>query len=200
MNKTKISILLFLAMAIFSFSSAEAQTAIVGQNNPSVDIQAIQMAVDQGGTINLKGTFDFGNEGRVNITKDVKIVGETDSSGNPITKITGGFWTFHSPLPSPLPPQTPGPKIVIQSIHFDGALWAPIYLAYSSGAIITNNKMTNIRPKYSDEPIFGKPELHRQRGNYMFPRSCSTDTDQKIYSQSFHGKSHHRRQQHRLDQ
>ena len=70
-------------MAVFSFNSAEAQTAIVGKNNPSVDIQAIQKAVDQGGTVTLKGTFNFGNEGRVNITKDVKIVGETDNSGNP---------------------------------------------------------------------------------------------------------------------
>ena len=145
-------------MAVFSFNSAEAQMTIVGQNNPSVDIQAIQKAVDQGGTVTLKGTFNFGNDGRVNITKDVKIVGETDSSGNPITKITGGFWTFHSPLPSKLPPEVPGPKITIHGIHFDGALWTPIYLAYSSGATIAHNKMTNIRPRLSDEPLFGKPD------------------------------------------
>jgi hypothetical protein len=169
MNKTRIIILLFLGMTIFSFNSAEAQMTIVGQNNPFVDIQAIQKAVDQGGTINLKGAFDFGDEGRVNITKDVKIVGEADGSGNPTTKIAGGFWTFHSPLPSTLPPEAPGPKITIQSIHFDGALLAPIYLAYSSGANISNNKMTNIRPKYSDEPIFGKPGLHRQGGIICFP-------------------------------
>jgi len=169
MNKTRIIILLFLGMTIFSFNSAEAQMTIVGQNNPFVDIQAIQKVVDQGGTINLKGTFDFGNEGRVNITKDAKIVGEADGSGNPTTKITGGFCTFHSPLPSTLPPEAPGPKITIQSIHFDGALLAPIYLAYSSGANISNNKMTNIRPKYSDEPIFGKPGLHRQGGIICFP-------------------------------
>ena len=64
-----------MVMAIFSFNSAEAQITIVGQNNPAVDIQAVQKAVDQGGTVNLKGTFDFGDKGRVNITKDVKIVG-----------------------------------------------------------------------------------------------------------------------------
>jgi|GEM_PF-6910552 len=50
MNKTRIIILLFLGMTIFSFNSAEAQMTIVGQNNPFVDIQAIQKAVDQGGT------------------------------------------------------------------------------------------------------------------------------------------------------
>jgi hypothetical protein len=169
MNKTRLIILFFLAMAIFSFHSAEAQIMIVGQNNPTIDIGAIRKAIDQGGTVSLKGTFDFGNEGRVNITKDVKIVGEADSKGNPVTKITGGYWTFHSPLPSSLPPEVPGPKITIQSIHFDGALWAPIYLAHSSGANIADNKITNIRPKYSDEPIFGKPGLHRQGGIICFP-------------------------------
>jgi len=69
--------------------SAEAQLTVVGQNNPAIDIQAVQRAVDQGGTINLKGSFDFGNEGRVNITKDVKIIGETDSNRSPLTKVKG---------------------------------------------------------------------------------------------------------------
>lgn len=151
-------------MAIFSFNSARAQITIVGQNNPAVDIQAIQKAVDQGGTINLKGTFYFGDQGRVNITKDVKIVGETDNKGTPVTKIKGGFWALHSPLPAQLPPTAPGPKIIIQGIHFDGALWAPVCLAYSSGATISNNKMTNIRPKLMDVPIFGKLGLNMQQG------------------------------------
>ena len=169
MNKTKIIILLYLAMAIFCFNSAEAQMTIVGQNNPSVDIQAIQKAVDQGGTVTLKGTFNFGNDGRGNITKDVKIVGETDSSGNPITKITGGLWTFHSPLPSKLPPEVPGPKVTIQGIHFDGALWSPIQLAYVSGATISHNKITNVRPKPMDIPVFGKSGLNMQQGIMCHP-------------------------------
>jgi hypothetical protein len=153
-----------MVMVIFSFNSAQAQIIIVGQNNPTVDIRAIQKALDQGGPINLKGTFDFGDKGRVNITKDVMIVGETDNRGNPITKIKGGFWAFHSPLPAKLPPEVPGPKITIQGIYFDGALWAPIYLAYSSGATIRGNKITNVRPILSEEPIFGKTGLNRQQG------------------------------------
>ena len=166
----RIIISLFMVMAIFSFNSAEAQVTIVGQNSSAVDIQAVQKAVDQGGTINLKGTFDFGNEGRVNMTKDVKIVGETDNGGKPITKIKGGLWTLHSPFPPTLPPEAPGPKITIQNIYFDGALWTPIYLAYSSGATISNNKMTNIRPKAAaDDPVFGKPGLSRQQGIICYP-------------------------------
>ncbi len=169
----RLTISLFVVMAIFSFTSAEAQITVVGQNNPAVDIQALQKSVDQGGTINLKGTFDFGNEGRVNITKDVKIIGETNHKG-PVTKIKGGFWTLHSPLPAQLPPTASGPKITIQGIHFDGALWIPIHLAHSSGATISNNKITNVRPKLMDEPVFGKPGLNRQQGiaclsNYVQP-------------------------------
>jgi hypothetical protein len=151
-----------MVLAIFTFSSAEAQITIAGQNNPTVDIQAVQKAVDQGGTVNLNGTFDFGDKGRVNITKDVKIVGEIDPKGNPLTKIKGGFWTFQSPLPSQLPPEVPGPKITVQNIHFDGALWCPIYLAYSSGATIANNKMTNVRPMPIPVPMFGRTGVFLQ--------------------------------------
>ncbi len=165
----RIIISLFMGIIIFSLPTAEAQITIVGQNNPAVDILAVQRAVDQGGTINLKGTFDFGNEGRVNITKDVQIIGETNHKG-PVTKIMGGFWTLHSPLPAQLPPTAPGPKIKIQGIHFDGALWAPVLLAYSSGATISNNKITNLRPKaMGGQLIFGKPGLNLQQGIVCHP-------------------------------
>jgi len=104
----------------------------------------------------------------VNIIKDVKIIGETDNKGTPATKIKGGFWTFFSPLPAKLPPEAPGPKITIQAIHFDGALWTPIYLAYSSGATITKNKMTNVRPQVAEMrfgPSAGKTaDFYRQQG------------------------------------
>jgi hypothetical protein len=184
----RIIISLFMVMAIFSFNSAEAQVTIVGQNSSAVDIQAVQKAVDQGGTINLKGTFDFGNEGRVNMTKDVKIVGETDNGGKPITKIKGGLWTLHSPFPPTLPPEAPGPKITIQNIYFDGALWTPIYLAYSSGATISNNKMTNIRPKAAaDDLVFGKPGLNRQQGIICSPSFAQPVQSRKYIPNLFTG-------------
>ncbi len=159
---------LLIVMVILSLNSADAQVMVIGQNNPSVDIQAVQNAVDQGGIVNLKGTFDFGNEGRVNITKDVQIIGET-IPGGPLTKIKGGFWTLHSPLPAQLPPTAPGPKITIKSINFDGALGSAIHLVYSNGTTIVGNKITNLKPKVSDFPLFGKTGL-----NYQFGILCST--------------------------
>jgi len=117
----------------------------------------------------LEGTFDFGHEGRVNITKDVHIIGESNHK-DPVTKIMGGFWTFHSPLPSRLPIEVQGPKITIQKIHFDGALWAPVQLAYTSGVAISNNKITNVRPKaMGTQLIFGKPGLNMQQGIICHP-------------------------------
>lgn len=122
---------------------------VIGGTTAS-DVAAVQAAVDLGGKILLRGTFNFGgsrvliqnnNDGKV---KEVEIYGETDNKGNPLTKVVGGFWTFYSPLPSPLPITFPGPKIIISGIHFQGSIWAPIYLAYTSGATITGNKITNI--------------------------------------------------------
>jgi hypothetical protein len=183
----RIIISLFTVMAIFSLATAEAQITIVGQNNPTIDVQAVQRAVDQGGPINLKGTFDFGNEGRVNITKDVQIIGETNHKG-PVTKIKGGFWTLHSPLPTQLPPTAPGPKIKIQGIHFDGALWAPVLLAYSSGATISNNKITNLRPKaMGGRLIFGKPGLNMQQGIICHPGYGQTWETRKYLPGAFTG-------------
>ena len=159
-----MSALLLFQFITLAASPASADTVVIGKNNPAQDVQAVQKAVDQGGTVNLKGTFDFGNEGRVNITKDANIIGETGGDGKPVTKLRGGFWTLHSPLPAGLPPEAPGPKITIQSIHFDGALMAPICLAYSSGATIANNRITNIRPRLMERPIFGKSGLYMQQG------------------------------------
>lgn len=145
-KKIVIALLFVIGTVISAPAKAEPQTIIIGQNNSAGDIQAVQAAVDQGGTVLLKGTFDFGEKGRVTISKDVKIVGEKVSQGNPITKIRGGFQTFLSPLPAQLPPQAPGPNIAIQDIHFDETLMSPIYIAYCAGVTIGGNKITNVRP------------------------------------------------------
>lgn len=159
-----------MVMAIFSFNSAEAQITIVGQNNPAVDIQAIQKAVDQGGSVFLKGTFDFGDKGRVTIAKDVKIIGELDGTGNPLTKVKGGYWNFYTIPPAQIPPAVPGPKITIYGIHFEGALWSPIHLTYSSGVTISKNKIINVRPMLMEQPLMGMTGVSWQQGMILGPR------------------------------
>jgi hypothetical protein len=122
--------------------AAQYDSIVIGKGDPHSDVMAVQTALDKGGSVLLKGTFDFGKDGKVKISKDVNIYGETDTQGIPVTKIQGGFWTFQSTLPEQLPIRSPGPKIGIQQIHFDGAAWSPIFLPYCGGAEIINNKIS----------------------------------------------------------
>ena len=142
-------------------------STVTGKGDPSADVIAVQKAVDQGGSVLLKGNFDFGKDGKVIISKDVNIHGETDEQGAPVTKIQGGFWTFQSKLPEQLPPQAPGPKIGIQGIHFEGALWTPISLPYCGGANIVKNKITKVRP--IEATVFGKEGMYRHQGITLVP-------------------------------
>jgi len=134
-----LTIFVLLAFSATTFELYAYDSVVTGENNAEIDVKAVQAAVDKGGTVLLKGAFNFGQKGQVNIKNDVEVIGESDSKGNPLTKITGGFWTFHSPLPTTeLPLPGPGPKMKIKNIHFDGAIW--------SGAEISGNKITNVHP------------------------------------------------------
>jgi len=152
MKNTKIKFVVLSISVLLTFLVATGtlyayDSVVTGKNNAEYDVKAIQEAVDKGGTVLLKGTFNFGQKGRVNIKNDIEISGESDSKGRPLTKIMGGFWTFHSPLPSTEPPLPgPGPKMKIKNIHFDGATWTPMHFPYTSGAEITGNKITNVQP------------------------------------------------------
>jgi hypothetical protein len=152
MKNTKIKFVILSISAFLSLSVAVGtlhayDSVVTGKGSSEYDIKAVQEAVDKGGTVLLKGTFNFGQKGRVNIKNDIEIIGETDINGRPMTKIKGGFWTFHSPLPTTeLPLPGPGPKMKIKNIHFDGATWTPIHFAYTSRAEISGNKITNVRP------------------------------------------------------
>jgi hypothetical protein len=108
--------------------AAPAQT-VVGQNDPAIDVGAVQAAVDRGGSVLLLGTFDFGEEGQVLLHKDTAISGEADASSRPLTTIIGGDWPFFAPIPANMPLAHAGPVISIESIHFrhpsGGAIRAP---------------------------------------------------------------------------
>ncbi len=120
---------------------------VTGTSDSTQDVQAVQEAIDKGGTVLLKGAFDFGSKGKVTIKNDVAVWGERDGNGQLLTKINGGFWVFHSPLPSTdLPLPGPGPQIKIKNIHFDGVTWSPMHFPFTSGAEITGNKISNVQP------------------------------------------------------
>jgi hypothetical protein len=152
MKNVKIGFFLLSISVLLTFFIATGtlygyDSVVRGTNNAEYDVKAVQEAVDKGGSVLLKGIFNFGQKGRVNIKDDVEIIGETTHTGRLLTKITGGFWTFHSTLPSTeLPLPGPGPKVKIKNIHFDGATWTPMHFPYSSGAEISGNKITNVHP------------------------------------------------------
>jgi hypothetical protein len=162
---SNLLILLVMIACLLGYSQqARAQQVVYPTNSYLVDPGAVQAAVNQGGTVLLKATdlngtptpFNFGepvtwasagnvlnNSRRVSITKDVKIFGEKDHKGNPLTKIKGGVLSFFSPLPaSPYP----APDITIEGIHFDGAFYAPILIRYASGLKIVGNRIENVHP------------------------------------------------------
>jgi len=144
----RITILGFFVLLALQVQATQPQTydsIIYGAGDPAQDILNVQTAVNGGGSVLLRGSFDFGS-GRVMILNDVEIYGETDNKGNPVTKISNGFLTFLSPL-LVLPPTAPGPKIAIKNIHFDGARYTPIYIKYTSGADISGNRITNVNPR-----------------------------------------------------
>lgn len=146
---------------------------VVGEMNPAVDVPNVQNAVNNYEKVLLRGSFNFGYDftnqpptTNVVINKDVKICGETDENGFPMTTIYGGNSTFVAPPPIGAFDGTPvadGPKITIKNIHFDGAGLVPIHIAHTSGVEIKNNKITNVLPIGPME-LFFRPNTYWQCG------------------------------------
>jgi hypothetical protein len=108
-----------LACTILAQDIRKAQftptTVVLGSDNPLIDVPAVQAAVDEGGTVILRGTFDFGTQagnhiivpGRTGAAqdekgkstvfiyqRDVTIVGETNEYGELLTVVRNGMPAF----------------------------------------------------------------------------------------------------------
>lgn len=165
-----IFIFLFISLPVIADSPNSFDAVVTGTGVPANDLEAVQLAVNNGGKVLLKGHFNFGLPDftefppfipSIYIEKDVQIYGETDNKAQPITKIFGGMYNFLTisvmhefPYASLLPP-----KIEIRNIHFDGAVFTPLLFTHTSGAVISGNKITNITPLYlgSTPPYPGFP-------------------------------------------
>lgn len=149
-RKSGRTLSIFLSFVFLNLCTfpAVAQVTVVGTADPLQDVKNIQKAVENGGEILLKGHFAFGPTGRVIIRKSVRITGEVDSLGLPVTSISGGFWTFYSPLPVPgAPPGKKGPLISISSLHFTEAKGTPMHFAYASGLEVKNTLVEKVTPQ-----------------------------------------------------
>jgi hypothetical protein len=144
----RIFIFLFAALFLAAAPARAEDAEVMATGDPARDVPNVQAALDKGGTVRLRGHFDFGENGRVKITKNVRILGRLDGSDEPLTTITGGDWTFYSPLPvDTAPPGKDGPLIVVRNLRFDGATGTPLHFAYAGGLEIGHCVVTNVAPK-----------------------------------------------------
>jgi len=139
---------LFFLLTLSHAGTAMADSMVVATGVPSQDVSNVQKAVDNGGSVLLKGHFNFGEKGRITIRKSVEIRGEEDNLGLPLTTIAGGFWAFYSTLPVPgAPPAKKGPLITVRSLHFKKPKGTPMHFAYASGLEIRNNIVEHVIPQ-----------------------------------------------------
>ena len=144
MTRFAISILLF----IITVTPALAEQTVVGTGHPAQDVENVQAAVDAGGLILLRGDFNFGLDGRVKISKNTRLMGESDATGEPTTTIKGGFWTFYCPLPvKGAPPSKKGPLIKVRSIHFIGAKGTPLHFPHAGGVDVSDCTISEMIPQ-----------------------------------------------------
>ena len=140
-------------------------TVVTGTGTPGQDVPNVQAAVDKGGLVQLRGKFNFGPNGRVRITKNVRIQGQADSIGEPKTTITGGFWTFYAPLPvKGAPPADKGPIISVRAIRFDGAKSTPLHFPHVGGLDVRGCTVTDVIPQPVDIPWSDGDTLPFQAG------------------------------------
>lgn len=135
-----------IMLALFVTPATGQTTVVYGTNNPKADLAAVQSAVDQGGLVILKGTFDFGNDagnhiivpGRAGTAQDVKgkstvfvyqknvtIMGVRDVKGKLLTVVKNGmppFWVGWDGNVSRLQPDgVPGVDYGVESFPQDPA-------------------------------------------------------------------------------
>ncbi len=117
--KRIISIVLVLALAgLEGVARSQTSTHVYGADDPTVDVQAVQDAVDTCDIVHLHGTFNFGDS-RVELTHSVEILGEgTDAGGEYLTRIEGGG---RGVLRSVVDPDV---EWAVREIEFDGAMVA----------------------------------------------------------------------------
>ena len=168
MSSTDRAVLPALCLAVLlslACPAAAAENSVVGTGKPAQDVPNVQAAVDKGGQVTLKGKFNFGTDGRVKITKNVRIMGEADSVGEPRTTITGGYWTFYAPLPvKGAPPADKGPIISIRNIRFDGARSTPLHFPHVGGLDVRGCTVTDVIARPADIQWSGGDTLPFQAG------------------------------------
>jgi len=149
MRIVSLTLSTILVTAIIATNSAAKQPTVVYPTGVfPADVQNVQAAINQGGTVLLKATdsvghplaFNFGTPQHllplraVMIQNDVSITGEVIGVNR--TTINGGSIPF----------RVIGGKNSIQGIKFDGPLTRAIAIVASSGTSVVGNEIQNVVP------------------------------------------------------
>jgi hypothetical protein len=132
-------------------TAAAQDIAVVGTGDPTVDVPAVQAAVDQGGRVVLKGHFSFDAPpsaaeqpdgflgaaafGMIRISKTVAISGAPDDQGQ-MTAIEGGTNPFYV--------EAPGALVSIKGLHFLHSKGHVIRVVAAGGLVISWNRVEGV--------------------------------------------------------
>lgn len=123
---------------------ALADVVLVGTGNPSVDVAAVQAAVDAGGIVKLQGTFSFDvapiEERTILVTNGVVVEGVPDSEGNSPT-IIGGVKPFQV--------NAPGQPVGFRGLRFADAELTVIEIRAADGVVIEHCRIERVVPLFA---------------------------------------------------
>ena len=137
MKKTILFILVLVLVGLGGIARSQTSTHVYGADDPTVDVQAVQDAVDTQDVVHLHGTFDFGDSG-VEIVHSVEILGEgTDAGGEYLTRIKGGGLGALSSVSS----ENADVEWAVRDIEFNGARRA-ILTTYSKHFEVTGCRIS----------------------------------------------------------
>jgi hypothetical protein len=137
-------------------AGAPLRIVVVATGDPSLDVAAVQAAVDQGGEVLLRGHFSFDKPptrhaspqaffprmASVLLSKEVVISGVRDQRGE-MTSIDGGTWPFAV--------EVSGSHVTIQGLRFVRPKGGAIEVNVVSGLVIADCRVEGIEPISSQD-------------------------------------------------
>ena len=133
----------FTTIACYSTTNVAAQTELIGTGDPSIDVPAVQAAVNNGGDVLLKGTFSFtgvavGSPHRVvTITNSVNLFGVVDENGDAPLIINGE---------RPFLVAATGANVAFDGLQFQNPTTAAIWITSVGDLRIANCKFDGVVP------------------------------------------------------
>ena len=118
------------------------QVVVVGRENPAIDIQAVQDAVDNYDEVTLTGTFNFGSS-MIQISRSVVVRGEGRGNDIPETIIYKKGWAFpFREWDCVFKVDGEGADVTIENIQFTDFNHTCIWGVRSNSLNIKNNRIT----------------------------------------------------------